>query len=263
MSWVKMDDGWPFNRKLRQVEPTDRLMWAMAIAYASSQNSDGYLDGAMVEMVAFLAGVTKPYEALERLVAARLLVPDAGRWSINNYLEFNYSAAQRAHLSEIKAEAGRRGGHRKAGTVPSSVPSSVPADSQANAEHVAKQTSSRPVPSSPVPSRVEKSVSQSGGPGDQQRVRDALALVVEGLTELYDVTPAKRVAYRSAILRNPDEHVAALNDIAKAMPAADGPQLAAAYLAHREHPAAARSARCGICRGEAHPNGPGDCPQLA
>ncbi len=152
-----MDDQWPFNRKLREVEPLDRLLWVMSIPYCSSQNTDGRLSGPMLEMVAFLAGVTKPYEAADRLVAAGLFDLDAGGWSVHDYLTFNPSAAQREDISAKKAEAGRKGGYAKAGT--------VPANSQANSQHDAWQTSGRPVPSRPVPSTPSSS---SSGPSHQE-----------------------------------------------------------------------------------------------
>ena len=157
MSWVKMDDRWPSNRKLRRVEPLDRLLWCMAIAYSSDQNTDGHLDNGMVEMVAFLAGVTKPYESADRLVAAGLLDLDVDGYKIHDYLDFQPSAKQRDEISNTKAEAGRKGGQ-------ASAQARAQAAATADAQAETKQSSSRPVPSRPVPSQPSSS---SSGPNHQ------------------------------------------------------------------------------------------------
>ena len=273
MSWVKMDDQWPFHRKLRLVEPLDRLMWAMSIPYASSQNTDGRLDGPMIEMVAFCAGVTKPYEAADRLVAAGLWELDAGGWVVHDYLHFNPSAEKRAQVSEARSEAGRRGG-QQSGRTRAKGPTSQPTDKQvASPVLPTSGTPSRPVPSSPVPSSSSglftSSVSRAPT-DDDDRIAAALPLVAEGLADLYGIANRRRAGYCAAVLRSPDDHTPGLRAIAAGDPHAAPAELAGAYLAARAadegQPAsdqpAPRAPRCGICHGDPHPGGAADCPRL-
>ena len=269
MSWVKMDDQWPFHRKLRLVEPLDRLMWAMSIPYSSSQNTDGRLDGPMIEMVAFCAGVTKPYEAADRLVAAGLWELDAGGWVIHDYLDFNPSAEKRAAVSEARAEAGRRGG-QQSGKARSEARTEPTGNQFASPGLQQNRTPSRPVPSRPVPSSSSGLFTSSVSPAetdDDDRIAAALPLVAEGLADLYGVAAKRRAGYCAAVLRSPDDHLPALRAIAAAQPDAPPGEVAAAYLAARgddapDEAAAVRKARCGICHAEAHPGGAADCPQL-
>jgi hypothetical protein len=266
MSWVKMDDQWPFHRKLRLVEPLDRLMWAMAIAYCSAQDTDGRLDGPMLEMVAFCAGVTKPYEAADRLVSAGLLDLDAGGWRVHNYLKFNFSSTERDEITSKRAEAGRKGGQKKAANASSK--------RLANASDLAKQTASKPlaVPSRPVPSRPKSSsgpktssVSQGSAEGndDDDLFRKTLPLIADGLIELYEVAPKGRPGYKAAILRNPDEHLDVMRVLHADHPGDDPQQLAVRYLDTRRNVEQAHpQGRCGICGQPAHPNGAIDCPTM-
>lgn len=275
MSWVKMDDQWPFHRKLRLVEPLDRLMWTMSIAYCSAQNTDGRLDGPMLEMVAFCAGVTKPYEAAERLVTAGLYDLDAGGWKVHDYLGFQPSSVQRQHVSEQRSQAGKRGGQNSGKTR-----SAKGQTAQAKPKQVASPslptfgTPSRPVPSSPVQSQSssglnKSSVSQGSAEGDDDnddtRINKALPLIADGLADLYDIAPKRRPGYKAAILRNPTDHQDALHVLANDHPNADPTHLAELYLAtRRDAPDTTPAAqpRCGICKQPAHPNGPVDCPAL-
>ena len=267
MSWVKMDDQWPFHRKLRLVEPLDRLMWAMGIAYCSAQNTDGRMDGPMLEMVAFCAGVTKPYEAAERLVEAHLFELDAGGWKVHDYLHFNFSSTERDELISKRAEAGRKGGQKKAANASSK--------RLANASPDAKQTASKPlaVPSRPVPSRPksssgpnQSSVSQGSAEGttdDDDLIRNALPLIADGLIELYEVAPKGRPGYKAAILRNPGEHLDVLRVLHADHPSDNPQQLAGRYLDTRRNVDQAQpKGRCGICGQEPHPGGAADCPAL-
>ena len=272
MSWVKMDDQWPFHRKLRLVEPLDRLMWSMSIAYCSAQNTDGRLDGPMLEMVAFCAGVTKPYEAAERLVAAGLYDLDAGGWKVHDYLGFQPSSVQRQHISEQRSQAGKRGGQNSGKTR-----STKGQTAQANPKQVASPslptfgTPSRPVPSSPVQSRPvqsksssglnKSSVSQGSAEGDDDnddtRINKALPLIADGLADLYDIAPKRRPGYKAAILRNPTDHQDALHVLANDHPTADPTHLAELYLAtRRDAPdtptTTTTTTRCTICQSTSH-----------
>lgn len=216
MTWVRMDDQWPFNRKLLHVEPTERLMWAMSIAYASSQNTDGVIDVPMARMLAFMAGCQDATEAAEKLVKAGLWdAYEDGRWSVHDYLDFNFSAAERRDLSDQRAAAGRRGGMARASNGQASaqanakqVLSELPSNGQANGKRVAKQTSSN-VPSRPVPSyKTTSSSSTHASETPTERTDDDDDLVLRTINELGRRDHERAVADGVAV-RNRQAHLAA------------------------------------------------------
>lgn len=216
MTWVRMDDSWPFNRKLLHVEPAERLMWAMSIAYSSSQNTDGTIDVPMARMLAFMAGVDDVTRAAERLVAAGLWDASGdGEWAVHDYLEFNFSAAERRELSDQRAAAGRRGGLARASNGQASaqatakqVLSNSSSNGQANGKRLAKQTSSN-VPSRPVPSHKTTSSSSTHArevtPGTDEDDDD---LVLQTITEL-GRRDHERALADGVDVRNRQAHLAA------------------------------------------------------
>lgn len=180
MTWVRMDDSWPFNRKLLGVEPCERLMWCMSIAYCSSQNTDGRIDWHMARMLGFLAGADDLEQSIDRLVGARLWDADGDGWMVHDYLDFNFTAAERRDLSEQRSAAGRRGGASRASTGQASAQASgqanakqvlehLPSNGQATRQRVAKQSSSN-VPSRPVPSKKTPSSSSASSSSDDDDV---------------------------------------------------------------------------------------------
>lgn len=89
----------------------------------------------------------------------------------------------------------------------------------------------------------------------------ALNVVAVHLARQY-ARPGEESAYRSRILNKPDDHIAELERLHHQRPELDPDELAALYLASRTK-AAPQKPRCGICKGDPHPNGPVDCPALA
>lgn len=91
------------------------------------------------------------------------------------------------------------------------------------------------------------------------RIDKALRTVAVHLARQY-ARPGEEAAYRSRILNNPQDHTAELERIAQDADL-DPDEIAAKYLAGRTKAAPAKP-RCGICKGDPHPNGPIDCPAL-
>jgi hypothetical protein len=91
------------------------------------------------------------------------------------------------------------------------------------------------------------------------RIDKALHVVAVHLARQY-ARPGEEAAYRSRILNKPDDHTPELERIAQDQDL-DPDEIAAKYLASRTK-AAPPKPRCGICKGDPHPNGPIDCPAL-
>ncbi len=226
MTWVRMDDSWPFNRKLLHVDPPERLMWAMSIAYASSQNTDGKLDLPMVRMLSFLAGVDDVERSIARLVHARLWEQNTDGWSVHDYLEFNFTAAERADQAARKADAGRRGAQRRwqadgNGMAPPMAGAMASAMAGAMAPPMAGAwQSDGNVPSRPVPSQ-KSSVSQSSGRARSRRNTgdDDDDLVEQTIKELGRRDHDRALA-EGVTVRNRAGHLAACVDKRRAETAA-------------------------------------------
>lgn len=242
MSWVKMDDRWPSSKKLRRVEPLDRLLWVMSIAYCSEQNTDGRLDGPMLELIAFLAGVTMPYESAGRLVDAKLFDLDAGGWKVHDYLGFQPSSAQRNHISQARSEAGKLGGTRSG-----EGRKKPKGTTEANGKQVAEaEVPKIGTPSSPVPSRplttstshLVYSAGESIGSGTDgsidQRITDTFTAwlriqAVEGPQQIPPNDTRRIKGYIQQAQLTIDQHWPALKALAQANPTTPPDELAALY----------------------------------
>lgn len=90
MGWAKLDDRRHTNAKLRRAGLEAAGLDAYALTYCSANETDGFVDEAVVEM---LAGVRNWRKIVERLVdAGRWTVDESGSgWWLVNYLEFNPS----------------------------------------------------------------------------------------------------------------------------------------------------------------------------
>jgi len=213
----------------------------MCIAYCSEQNTDGRVDGPMLELVGFLAGVTAPEESAGRLVKANLFEIDADGWRIHDYLGFQPSSAQRNHISQARSDAGKRGGRtsgerRKKGQQ----------TGQANGKQLAEPglpifgTPSSPVQSSPM-TRSTSHLVCSAGP-EIGSVTDGFAQTTDGrITATFEAwlnrqaeaqgipEGRRRKGYIQSGQRTLDQHWPALKALAKANPSASPEALAELY----------------------------------
>ena len=268
--WVRMDDRWPYNRKIRSVEPLDRLMWAVSIAYASEQNTDGYLDPTMIEFVGVLAGVADTQAAAKRLLDACLWEQHDERVRVHDFLDFNPSKKERDAQKTAKAAAGQLGGLARARA---QKPRSGTTSSRTQAD--AKQNASKPLAGN-VPSSIEMTPSSSSraphvrrsskapkntptttddddGAALDPRALAALEVVAEHLAATNGAR--NRAGYARAV-RDDEERRTQLAGLATLHPGRDVDWLAREHLG-QPHPPAPKP-QCGNCRSTAHPTE--ECP---
>lgn len=113
MSWVRIDDQGPEHPKFLALGPSRVActgLWLIALTYANRYLTDGF-----VPAVALPTGTA----ALQkRLVSVGLWESVPGGFAIHDYLDYQPSRKvvedRRAHLHEIRSEAGRVGGIRSA-----------------------------------------------------------------------------------------------------------------------------------------------------
>lgn len=147
MPWVKLDDGFPFNRKAIIAGKDGRAMYVTALCWTSGQLTDGFIDDAVVPMLAAVSEVADAQATAEHLVAVGLWERTPDGYEIHDYHDYNPPSDEVKAMRKARAEAGRRGGKASAG---SKSQANVQANCQANVQAKAKQNST-PSPS-PSPS---------------------------------------------------------------------------------------------------------------
>ena len=113
MTWVRMDDARAINGKLREAGFEARGLDEAAIEWSASQEHDGFISDADVEMLAALHGCKKVGRLTTVLVKVGRWTRDdeRGGWWITNFLEFNPSRAE----LEAKRESDRKRKRSRAG----------------------------------------------------------------------------------------------------------------------------------------------------
>lgn len=110
MPWAKLDDNLHANDKMAQVSLAATGLWTLALSWTAQQLKDGFVPLGILRR---FAGVDLKNLA-DELVSAGLWVESEGGYTFHDYLEYNPAAvetiAHTDHVSEVRREAGRRGG---------------------------------------------------------------------------------------------------------------------------------------------------------
>lgn len=119
MTWAKLDDGFPFDLKIRTVSDVAFRLDVSAICWSAAQGSDGHIEPGWLGL---LSDVRKPIAAAAELVASgrwhlpghdctsKWCRPIEDGWLIHNYLRYNPAAQYAEIRRNKKVEAGRLGG---------------------------------------------------------------------------------------------------------------------------------------------------------
>lgn len=92
MTWVKLDDRFPFNQKAVLAGKDGRALYITALCYTSEQLTDGHIRTGLVPMLAAIAEVENGEATAARLVEVGLWHHSDGGYQIHDYLEYNPSA---------------------------------------------------------------------------------------------------------------------------------------------------------------------------
>lgn len=117
MTWVRIDDGLAFHRKVLKAGNEAMGAWLRMCAQSSREELDGFVP------IQTALAIALRNEVLDDLCAAQLLEPATDGFLIHDYLDYNPSARELRKLRKERVEAGRVGGTRRA----------------ANAKHTTKQ----------------------------------------------------------------------------------------------------------------------------
>lgn len=98
MSWMKLDDGWLLNPKIRAMGLHARALYFASIGWSCQQLTDGHLPAHMLPVVAVLADVdpADTHAAMQRLVGigAWIEATHADGWTIHAFHEYQPTRAQ-------------------------------------------------------------------------------------------------------------------------------------------------------------------------
>lgn len=157
MSWALIDDQSTFHAKVVKAGNSAWGACVRMITWSSGQLSDGVIPTHIASLIA-------TEEELKALLGVGLLERSTEGFYIHDYLEWNRSAEeikkQRAHLSEIRSKAGKKGGTSKAKNAKVN-------NNTALANEVAKPKQNSVALSSPLHSNNKKEIC---GPTDHQKV---------------------------------------------------------------------------------------------
>lgn len=115
MPWMRLDDQIFLHPKIVAAGKDATLLHLSALAYASSQLTDGFIPSAAVRVIAATVNVSA--KGVAALVEVGLWEVTDGGYAIHDFLQYNPSReetiAKRDDLSAKRAEAGRKGANKR------------------------------------------------------------------------------------------------------------------------------------------------------
>jgi hypothetical protein len=108
MSWVRLDDGFADHPKVISIGKTALALHVWAICYSARHLTDGRIDLGVPSGCPWVSKRSALEGALGRLVGAGLWKPVDGGFEINDYLDYNPSAAKVREKRATAAERQRR-----------------------------------------------------------------------------------------------------------------------------------------------------------
>lgn len=190
MTWAKLDDHLPTNRKWRRVvkkSPAAGCLWVASICYSARYLTDGRIPKDELDEVA----PVKAPEKLARLLVEEGLFEDHGdAWFVHDYLQWNLPAEEvraRQEADRLRKARQRQKGARGVTNGPNGqfVPADVRADEPPDEtwddppDGGGSSTATRPVPSRPSPPSSSSDSRPPAGPDDDDMVAKAIEAEVD------------------------------------------------------------------------------------
>lgn len=110
MSWAKLDDRFPWHKKVRRLTDAAYRLHTTAIIYCARDETDGFVT---LEDIEEMPGIKRPEKSIAELVERELWDVVAGGWEVHDYLEYNPSSDQQARARAAAAERQRKARERR------------------------------------------------------------------------------------------------------------------------------------------------------
>jgi hypothetical protein len=220
MPWVRFDDEYPENRKIKRLSDSAYRLHSEAIFWCARHLTDGFVPADELDDV---TNVRRPAKLLPDLMQRRLWEPVEGGWLIHDYLEYQPSAEKVREEREARKKRQERWLAKKRNGKDASASASEDASHDASKDDA-------PYPPRPVPSLGVKSLghltqsdARENDDDDDRRITQATIDAIHATTGrsvnepwarrvvdqiLAGRTPGNRTAYVVAAIRDaPDRYV--------------------------------------------------------
>lgn len=141
MSWVKIDDQFPYHRKVIAAGLEGRALYITALCYTAHQLTDGFIPDDVMPVLGVLSGVVDVKQIASKLVEVCLWHACDGGYTIHDYLDYNPTKEEVIKTREARSVAGSYGGKH-----------SAEAKRQAKLKQSVEQNSSKTQPRTRTPS---------------------------------------------------------------------------------------------------------------
>ena len=111
--WFKVDELIDLNPKFIDLTGDAAWLYIRGLAQCSRQNTDGFIDRRALRVIGNHIGwddARQPDELAKELTDVGLWVEVGNGWVIHDFHDWNRSAEERAHITEVRKRAGQRGG---------------------------------------------------------------------------------------------------------------------------------------------------------
>lgn len=111
MGWAKLDDLYPWHRKVRRLTDAAFRLHTTAIAMCARDETDGLVT---LEDIGEMPSIKRPERSIEQLLAHGLWEVVDGGWEVHDFLEYNPSHEQKVRDRARAAERQRARRERQA-----------------------------------------------------------------------------------------------------------------------------------------------------
>jgi DnaD/phage-associated family protein len=140
MAWAKIDDRFFSHPKVRNAGAMPTLLYLASLTYSNEHLTEGFISDNVLPLIAVLAfqDVANVWQNASTLLDVSLWEKVEGGYKIHDYHEYNATKAEVQATRQAKAEAGRKGGFKKAEVMAAEnkpntdIPSKTPSKSLAN-----------------------------------------------------------------------------------------------------------------------------------
>ena len=137
MAYSNTDYAFWDNPKIIAAGKDAALLYLAGNGYCNQFLTDGFLDDAIVENVAFRAFQRRPKKAIDALVANKLWIRVEGGYQVHDYLKHNKSKAQVDELRNKNSAAGKASAQARA---QARAQANAQANAQATVQHTVEQS---------------------------------------------------------------------------------------------------------------------------
>ena len=147
MAWTRIDGLFLKNAKIQRAGVYGMALYLSGLIHCNNSMTDGFIDEALLPGLCGDAFQTVGKKSAKKLVEVGLWNKVEGGYVVNDFLDFNRSKDEIEEINQKRAEAGAKGGRKKAANARQNIINNVANGKQidskmvANGKQIAKQNS--------------------------------------------------------------------------------------------------------------------------